>query len=59
MVSKTKNILMSGLPGCGKTTLITKLADELRGYHPEGFFTEEIRPHGARKVFSSRASMGG
>ena len=51
MTSAAKNILITGLPGCGKTTLIKKLADELREYGPAGFFTEEIRSHGTRKGF--------
>ncbi len=46
-----KNILITGLPGSGKTTLIKKLGDELREDAPAGFFTEEIREHGARKGF--------
>ena len=51
MASLSKNILITGLPGSGKTTLIQKLADELREYDPAGFFTEEIREHGARMGF--------
>ncbi len=46
-----KNMLITGLPGSGKTTLIKKLADELREYAPAGFFTEEIRERGERKGF--------
>ncbi len=46
-----KNILITGLPGSGKTTLIEKLASELREYAPAGFLTEEIRERGARKGF--------
>lgn len=46
-----KNILITGLPGSGKTTLIQKLAAGLREYGPVGFFTEEIREHGIRKGF--------
>ncbi len=46
-----KNILITGLPGSGKTTLIHKLADDLREYGPVGFFTGEIREHGTRMGF--------
>ncbi len=51
MIRTPKNMLITGLPGCGKTTLIQKLADELREYAPVGFFTEEIRQQEARKGF--------
>jgi nucleoside-triphosphatase len=51
MGSAAKNIFITGLPGSGKTTLIRKLAGELRECDPAGFFTEEIREQGARKGF--------
>jgi nucleoside-triphosphatase len=51
MRNSPKNILVTGLPGSGKTTLIRKLAEKLRKYDPAGFYTEEIRPHGTRKGF--------
>lgn len=46
-----KNILITGQPGIGKTTLIRSLARELDPYGPVGFYTEEIREHGVRKGF--------
>jgi nucleoside-triphosphatase len=46
-----KNILITGLPGIGKTTLIKKLSAELISYQPVGFYTEEIRKEGIRKGF--------
>jgi len=51
MANLPKNILITGLPGSGKTTFIQKLAVELRDYGPVGFFTGEIREHGIRKGF--------
>jgi nucleoside-triphosphatase len=46
-----KNILLTGLPGVGKTTLIRRLSEELKSMHPAGFYTEEIREEGIRKGF--------
>ena len=46
-----KNILITGLPGVGKTTLVKKFVEELKQFHPVGFYTEEIREEGTRKGF--------
>jgi len=48
---RKKNLLITGLPGVGKTTLIQKLSEALEGLHPVGFYTEEIREGGERKGF--------
>jgi len=53
-----KNLLITGLPGVGKTTLIQKLSDALKSFHPVGFYTEEIREGGERKGFELM-SLGG
>jgi nucleoside-triphosphatase len=53
-----KNILITGLPGCGKTTLIKKLAHELLEFGPVGFFTEEVRERGTRKGFQLTSLEG-
>src|SRR5437867_216920 len=45
------HVLLTGLPGVGKTTLIRELAKRLAGYHPAGFYTEEIREEWVRKGF--------
>jgi len=44
-----KNIIFTGRPGVGKTTVIMKLISGLRGVG--GFYTEEIRQRGERKGF--------
>ncbi len=54
-----KNILITGLPGVGKTTIIKKLSEELRKFHPVGFYTEEIREKGIRKGFKLIGLDGG
>ena len=43
-------ILVTGAPGCGKTTLIRLVIDRLPG-SKGGFFTQEIRQGGVRKGF--------
>ena len=45
-----KNIFIAGLPGCGKTTLIKEILEELK-IKARGFFTEEIRRTGERIGF--------
>ena len=47
-----KNILLTGFPGVGKTTLVKKLSEELSDLHPAGFYTQEIREGGVRKGFN-------
>jgi len=46
-----KNILITGLPGIGKTTLIKRLSEALSSFSPIGFYTTEIRDKGVRKGF--------
>ncbi len=50
--NKQSNILLlTGIPGIGKTTLIQRVAAELSRYRVSGFYTEEIREGGQRKGF--------
>ncbi len=46
-----RNLLITGLPGTGKTTVIKKLAERLSSVNAAGFYTEEIRAGSARKGF--------
>ena len=48
---KIKKILITGLPGTGKTTLIKNLSEALSSFSPIGFYTAEIREEGVRKGF--------
>jgi len=56
-----KHIFLTGNPGCGKTTVIVRLAEMLRKAQAPvaGFFTEEIREHGRRVGFGIRTLAGG
>lgn len=47
-------LLVTGRPGVGKTTLIRRVAERLRGQdglEPSGFYTAEIREDGRRRGF--------
>jgi nucleoside-triphosphatase len=46
----TKKILLTGRPGCGKTTLIKRVVNKLP-LRADGFYTEEIRDGGTRAGF--------
>jgi len=46
-----KNILITGPPGIGKTTIMKKLALKLKDAGPAGFYTAEIREGGVRQGF--------
>jgi len=51
MSSKSAKILLTGLPGCGKTTAIMKIIAELDYASAAGFYTEEIRENNTRRGF--------
>ncbi len=53
------NILLTGRPGIGKTTVITRLADLLTNKTTAGFYTEEIREGGQRQGFGATTFSGG
>lgn len=52
MTPATNNILITGKPGSGKTTLFKRLVKKLSHLEPIGFYTEEIRESGVRKGFT-------
>merc|ERR1712002_255990 len=55
-----KNILLTGKPGIGKTTLIVKLKNYFieEGYDVSGFYTEELRNQGSRIGFDIKTLDG-
>ncbi len=52
MSYKSAKILLTGLPGCGKTTAIMKIIENLECEKAAGFYTQEIRQNNVRKGFS-------
>ena len=44
-------LLLTGVPGIGKTTIIKNVAERFKGKRLSGFYTEEIREHGERRGF--------
>ncbi len=58
MSGEIRNILITGLPGIGKTTLIQKVYKELEQIRTVGFFTQEIREKGTRKGFTLESFTG-
>jgi nucleoside-triphosphatase len=51
MSSKSAKILLTGLPGCGKTTAIMKIIAGLDCPSVSRFYTEEIRENNSRRGF--------
>jgi len=51
MKSKSAKILLTGLPGCGKTTAVMQIIEKLGPHKVAGFYTQEIRQAGQRKGF--------
>ncbi len=51
MNSESAKILLTGLPGCGKTTAIMKILENLGCKKVVGFYTQEIRHNGKRTGF--------
>lgn len=46
-----KNLLITGKPGTGKTTIVEKALVTLEEHNPRGFLTKEIRKGGIRTGF--------
>jgi len=48
-----KNVLLTGPPGCGKTTVIRRVVERIGERRLAGFYTQEIRQHGQRVGFEA------
>ncbi len=44
-------LLITGVPGIGKTTVLRKVSERLGNARVCGFYTEELREHGSRRGF--------
>jgi nucleoside-triphosphatase len=51
MAASIPKILLTGLPGCGKTTAIIQIVEDLKDIKVAGFYTQEIRQNNKRKGF--------
>jgi nucleoside-triphosphatase len=51
MQAHNTKILLTGLPGCGKTTAVMKILENVENVKAAGFYTEEIRENNIRKGF--------
>ncbi len=56
--AQAKKILITGLPGVGKTTLVLRIAEAVRESKPVGFYTTEIRDRGIRQGFEMCSFSG-
>ncbi|MEW6718087.1 MAG: NTPase [Chloroflexota bacterium] len=48
---RVNTLLLTGMPGVGKTTLMRKVVKALSGWKIQGFLTDEIRVAGCRQGF--------
>ncbi len=58
MLYKSAKILLTGLPGCGKTTAVMQIIANLDPKKVTGFYTQEIRQNDKRKGFRWRRLDG-
>src|SRR5271167_3350263 len=57
-LTRFKNLLLTGSPGCGKTTVLKRVAEHLGDLRLAGFLTRELREHGQRVGFEA-VGLGG
>jgi len=55
---EARHILLTGRPGCGKTTVVRRVVERLRGGPVCGFWTEEVHEGGRRVGFAIETVSG-
>lgn len=53
-----KNMLLTGSPGCGKTTVVLRLTERMGNRRLAGFYTQELREQGQRVGFEAVGLAG-
>jgi nucleoside-triphosphatase len=56
--SAIENLFLTGAPGCGKTTVVERVVEQLGDLRLAGFLTLELREHGQRVGFEA-VGLGG
>jgi nucleoside-triphosphatase len=54
----SKNLLLTGPPGVGKTDLLRKLSEIFKEFNPAGFYTQEITEDGLVKGYAVASLYG-
>ena len=57
-LTRFNNLLLTGSPGCGKTSMLERVVEHLGDYRLAGFLTRELREHGQRVGFEA-VGLGG
>ncbi len=58
-LTQIRNLLLTGSPGCGKTTVLERVAAQLGDLRLAGFLTRELREQGQRVGFEAIGLRGG